>query len=406
VCEQIVASVPTRDQSTAVSALEKKEELADQAVKTARSVVNEASAAVTQMETSVSELKTQLAGVAAEIKDAPPLDELERLEQAVRKRVAELGSRRDELEATEKARKVARTQLEDLALSVRRVARDLTAAQLRVADLEPPVPESDDVLVQWKELLIWRDETSSRLKGEMPLAEADAGQIETQARARRDDLVVRLEKFSVSPIEPFAVQVASEAEMARQKVADIEKAQQERAALERTIEESTSEAEVAAGLANHLKVNGFERWLMVGAISELVDGANGLLAQLSDGGYSLQSDASGTFSIIDHRNADETRSVSTLSGGETFLVSLALALSLAETLAAAGGADLDTIILDEGFGALDDESLDTVAAVLEELAGEGLVVGVITHVKELASRAPVRFEVTRDPAGAKVVKVS
>jgi exonuclease SbcC len=100
------------------------------------------------------------------------------------------------------------------------------------------------------------------------------------------------------------------------------------------------------------------------------------------------------------------RSVSTLSGGETFLVSLALALSLAETLAAAGGARLDAIILDEGFGTLDTESLDTVASVLEGLAGEGLMVGVITHVKELAARAPTRFEVTREPTGSKVVLVS
>ena len=93
--------------------------------------------------------------------------------------------------------------------------------------------------------------------------------------------------------------------------------------------------------------------------------------------------------------------MATLSGGETFLVALSLALSLAETLAARGGAELETIIIDEGFGTLDDESLDTVASVLEDLAG-GLMVGVITHVKELASRAPTRLEVVRRPDGSKV----
>jgi exonuclease SbcC len=134
----------------------------------------------------------------------------------------------------------------------------------------------------------------------------------------------------------------------------------------------------------------------------LVAGANELLGQLSGGGYSLYSDESGSFSIVDHRNADEMRSVATLSGGETFLVSLALALSLAETLAAKGGAGLDAIILDEGFGTLDDDSLDTVATVLEELTGRGLMVGVITHVKELAARAAVRYEVSREVGGAAV----
>ena len=162
------------------------------------------------------------------------------------------------------------------------------------------------------------------------------------------------------------------------------------------------EAGVAETLANHLKANGFEQWLMAGALHDLVAGANDLLGQLSGDGYSLHSDEAGSFSIVDHRNADEMRSVATLSGGETFLVSLALALSLAETLAAKGGAGLDAIILDEGFGTLDEESLDLVAGVLEELAGKGLMVGVITHVKELAARAPVRFQVTREPGGSKV----
>src|SRR3970282_724233 len=93
-----------------------------------------------------------------------------------------------------------------------------------------------------------------------------------------------------------------------------------------------------------------------------------------------------------HRNADETRSVSTLSGGETFLVALALALSLAETLSAGAASGLDAIFLGEGFGTLDEESLDTGASVLEELTGRGLMVGIVTHVKELAARATVRLE--------------
>jgi len=137
-----------------------------------------------------------------------------------------------------------------------------------------------------------------------------------------------------------------------------------------------------------------------------VDGANGLLEQLSGGGYSLSSDNDGTFEIIDHRNADESRPVSTLSGGETFLASLALALSLAETLSVSSGAELNAIFLDEGFGTLDEESLDTVAAVLDDLAGEGLMVGVVTHVKELASRAQTRFEVRPAPGGSSVELVS
>ena len=89
----------------------------------------------------------------------------------------------------------------------------------------------------------------------------------------------------------------------------------------------------------------------------------------------------------------------TLSGGETFQASLALALALSEqlsTLAAGGRTTLDSIFLDEGFGTLDPDALEVVASTLENLAQGNRMVGVVTHVAALAERVPVRFEVTRD----------
>jgi exonuclease SbcC len=83
-----------------------------------------------------------------------------------------------------------------------------------------------------------------------------------------------------------------------------------------------------------------------------------------------------------------------------------MALSLAETLAGEGQASLDAVMVDEGFGSLDtDEALDVAGSVLEELTSR-FMVGVITHVKELAARAPVRYEVRREPTGSKVRLVS
>jgi exonuclease SbcC len=223
------------------------------------------------------------------------------------------------------------------------------------------------------------------------------------ARKRLTDLLL---EHDIEGADAPGVLVATALLHARALVEAQEKAAQDAANLKTQFEEARELSSVASTLANHLRVNGFEQWLMAGALTDLVAGANELLGQLSGDGYSLHSDESGSFSIVDHRNADEMRSVSTLSGGETFLVALALALSLAETLASKGGSGLDAIILDEGFGALDDESLDTVASVLEELTGRGLMVGVITHVKELAARAPSRFEVIRGRGGASVKVVS
>jgi exonuclease SbcC len=406
VCDHKVESIPTRTPSSEMADLEKEKDAAVRSVSKARLDLDEATNAMTQLETSVSEQKAQHDELAAEMKSAPLPEDLRRMEEEVLSLTSDLAVSREDVVRRSEEHNLAASTLEDTADSVRRVGKDLTAAQLKVADLKPPVPESDDVIVQWKELMAWRDEVSQGLAAKRTDAEARVTEAKAGARTARDDLVSRLETLGVPAVEPFAVQVASELEVARQRTAAIEKAQRDAMELAEVIQTSESSAEVAAGLANHLRANGFERWMMVGAMADLVAGANDLLSQLSAGGYSLNSDDEGTFSIVDHRNANETRRVSTLSGGETFLVSLALALSLAETLAAAGGAELDTIILDEGFGALDDESLDTVASVLEDLAGRGLVVGVITHVKELASRAPVRFVVSSEPGGSKVVKLS
>jgi exonuclease SbcC len=92
--------------------------------------------------------------------------------------------------------------------------------------------------------------------------------------------------------------------------------------------------------------------------------------------------------------------VKTLSGGETFLASLALALALAEGLAqlsAEGRASLalESLFLDEGFGTLDIETLDVVVSALDALHGGQRMVGIVTHVRELAERLPARLEVSR-----------
>jgi exonuclease SbcC len=101
-----------------------------------------------------------------------------------------------------------------------------------------------------------------------------------------------------------------------------------------------------------------------------------------------------------------SRLVKTLSGGETFQASLALALALSEqvtALSAAGASRLESIFLDEGFGTLDENTLDVVAGTLENLAGSGTrMVGVITHVAALAERIPVRYEVNRDSTGSHI----
>ena len=141
----------------------------------------------------------------------------------------------------------------------------------------------------------------------------------------------------------------------------------------------------------------------------IVRRANIRLMGMSDGRYELQRRAAADnqrdktgleLDIADHWNGS-VRSVKTLSGGESFMASLALALALSdETEAEAGGVRIDAMFIDEGFGSLDEESLDTAMSVLEATAGERSV-GIISHVAELRQRIPRKIVVTKTVSGSR-----
>jgi exonuclease SbcC len=402
VCARALEEEPASGELAILEELETALRAAEESVEKRRSALEEAAARVAAAEARREQLESQRDELIEALIDAPDSDSLHVTEEQLAAAERAVRAAEGATVTAEQLVESRREGLDEIADASRRVAKRLTEAQISVASLEPPVPESDDVVVQWKELLAWRDRVRERLAKEREELLATSQSVTEEVVAAREALERKLRDHGVEALAPYAVRVATAAETARAQVEADERTAEKANELAQVVKDASGQAAVAGMLAGHLKSNGFEQWLMSSALAELVDGANDLLGQLSGGGYSLHSDDSGTFSIVDHRNADEMRAVNTLSGGETFLVSLALALSLAETLAAKGGSGLDAIILDEGFGTLDDESLDTVASVLEELTGRGLMVGVITHVKALAARAPVRYEVVREPTGAKV----
>ena len=147
---------------------------------------------------------------------------------------------------------------------------------------------------------------------------------------------------------------------------------------------------------------------------QVVAAANLRLAGMSSGRYELvrvdegdtQTERVGlTLQVLD-RHTGEQRSARSLSGGETFYTSLALALGLADVVRAeAGGVDLDTLFIDEGFGSLDADTLDQVMAVIDELRDRGRTVGIVSHVTELKDRIAERIEVRRLPDGSSALRV-
>lgn len=163
--------------------------------------------------------------------------------------------------------------------------------------------------------------------------------------------------------------------------------------------------EVARELGLLLGANNFQTYVLEGAMKVLTEDGSAHLERVSDGRYRLHYDGL-DFQVVDRWNADAVRSVKTLSGGETFLTSLALALALAERLAdlgagAHGHEALESLFIDEGFGALDtDETLDQVIQALEALQTNNRVLGIVTHLTQLAERMPAHIRVKKAPEGS------
>ena len=107
--------------------------------------------------------------------------------------------------------------------------------------------------------------------------------------------------------------------------------------------------------------------------------------------------------VVDHDIGDETRFISTLSGGERFLVSLSLALGLS-TLSSKN-VHIESLFIDEGFGTLDAQTLEIALTTLDQLQAEGRTVGIISHVSELADRIGFVVEVRTTGPGTSAVKV-
>ncbi|CAN5774393.1 hypothetical protein BH23ACT2_BH23ACT2_14350 [soil metagenome] len=328
---------------------------------------------------------------------------------------------RTQLEGTERAVRQQATRSRRAAVAARRALtevedREVDARKLfdrardRLAALGPPPPDRADLLGDWVALAEWADaERPVRVEVLEAARTESAG-----AAAQRTDLARALSRalaahgIASAPDGDLRGPVAGALAAADNDRARVAEGLAEADIRRTALAEAGRRAALAGELHRLLNARNFEKWVLDEALAVLVEGATELLLDLADGAYSLALDPQANFLVVDHRNAGEVRPARSLSGGETFLASLALALALADqigALAAAGSARLESIFLDEGFGTLDPNTLDTVAAAIEELGARGRMVGLISHVAELAERVPVRFEVTRDPAGSTIEKV-
>ncbi len=184
----------------------------------------------------------------------------------------------------------------------------------------------------------------------------------------------------------------------------------------RELEGRRQESAKAAALYNQLFIDISDKnpkrlalttWILGIYLDQIVACANGRLQRISEGRYSLHfaQDTAGNgakgldLEILDSYTG-RRRPCATLSGGETFMVSISLALALTDVVSSRrGGISVQSLFIDEGFGSLDPAALDKAMSVLEEVR-EGRMVGVISHVQEMQGRIPSRLEVIKTPTGS------
>ena len=157
-----------------------------------------------------------------------------------------------------------------------------------------------------------------------------------------------------------------------------------------------------------------ETYIQMTFFDRIIRRANVRLMVMSGGQYELKrrvnaennrSQAGLELDVIDHYNGSE-RSVKTLSGGESFKASLALALGLSDEIqSSAGGIRLDTMFVDEGFGSLDEESLEQAVNALAGLTQGNRLVGIISHVSELKNRIDRQIVVTKEKSGGSKAEI-
>jgi DNA repair protein SbcC/Rad50 len=281
----------------------------------------------------------------------------------------------------------------------RQARATLASARDSVIRLGAPAIEGGDLAAAWETLTTWAQAGyAERGKRQPDLDNAATGLQREVANQERALLELLAEHDITDATDPAraAAAVARHHERAENQLAAIRENRKKAAKLDEEIHACREEQQVAGMLGNLLKANSFERWLCGEALDSLMAEASETLMELSGGQYQLDRDDRNELIVIDYQDAGARRPVHTLSGGETFQASLALALALSRQVIglSAGLRDLNSMFLDEGFGTLDEDTLETVTTTLERLAADSdRMIGVITHVPALAERVPVRFVV-------------
>lgn len=275
---------------------------------------------------------------------------------------------------------------------------DVVALEKALADFHAEAARLDE-LFAGEELVLAAKEVSI---GELPLQEAELSNARTEA----------------SHAVEVARALALSAGLASKSAESVARIRSEYQDLAHAGREPREHARVLAGLADTLRGAGdnsyrmsLNSYVLAARLEQVAIAASERLVAMSDGRYTLQhTDARAArnqksglgLEVVDEWTG-QRRDTSTLSGGESFMASLSLALGLADVVQQeAGGVDIETLFVDEGFGSLDEQALEQVMDALEGLRDGGRVVGLVSHVAEMKQRISSQLQVVKGRNGSTV----
>lgn len=407
-----------RDRRAAAARLSAALDGAEQAARASNKACTDASLEKQRAETArdstkrrVAELTEILSEVPTEADTAAELNHVKTLEAQLRGIADELAAAREAASLT----RDARTQAENAVITSRQHLRRIRDP---LAQYGAPEIAGTDLAKDWDLTVTWAAAEAQARDAQIAAQEQIIADAEVRLNEVTSALQEDLRRHGVNvddQLDPVALADYAPAAVATSvanAVGSVERAKERRKQSEkmrREMKEAQETADVAHMLSQMMRAQGFPRWLLASALDALLRDASEILLELSGGQFELTRNEQDLL-VVDHNEADMTRLVKTLSGGETFQASLALALALSAqvtSLSAAGASKLESIFLDEGFGTLDETTLDVVASTLETLASSASrMVGVITHVAALAERIPVRFQVNRDNSGSHIERLA
>src|SRR5699024_284255 len=186
--------------------------------------------------------------------------------------------------------------------------------------------------------------------------------------------------------------------------ASLVKKLEEKKKLEKEFKKTNNRHEEIKVLVQLFNRSGFVNYVSGVWLENIVSLANERFHRMTKNQLSLVLSEENNLEVIDYLNEGKKRSVKTLSGGQSFQVSLALALALAESVQSLSKADKSFFFIDEGFGTLDSDSVDVVFETLNQLNKENRIVGIISHVEALQERLAASLHIHKDPKEGSLIQ--